>query len=135
MRLIFRGPFDSSMPQEYCLTSCVVAGAEVPHKVTTGARPAKQLASCDRMLADLIRDCWNARPQERPAFTEVIERVESMAGIRATPSEAKRAARARAMERMGGGVRAPTLPARGEAGGDAGEGASRPVSPSRGGAE
>ena len=107
----------------------------MPHKVTTGARPAKQLASCDRILADLIRDCWNARPQERPAFTEVIERVESMAGIRATPSEAKRAARARAMERMGGGVRAPTLPARGEAGGDAGEGASRPVSPSRGGAE
>ena len=55
-----------------------VAGAEVPHKVTTGVRPKAQLKACDPALADLIRKCWHQQGPRRPAFAEVVAEVERM---------------------------------------------------------
>ena len=57
-------------------------GAEVPHRVTTGVRPVRQLKTCNRTLADLIRECWEQRPEQRPDFGEIVLRTEAMLGIR-----------------------------------------------------
>ena len=63
----------------------VAMGAEVPHRVTTGVRPVRQLKTCNRTLADLIRECWEQRPEQRPDFGEIVLRTEAMLGIRPTP--------------------------------------------------
>ena len=60
----------------------VAMGAEVPHRVTTGVRPVRQLKTCNRTLADLIRECWEQRPEQRPDFGEIVLRTEAMLGIR-----------------------------------------------------
>ena len=60
----------------------VATGAEVPHRVTTAARPVRQLKKCDAQMADLIRDCWEQRPEQRPDFGEIVLRTEAMLGIR-----------------------------------------------------
>ena len=62
----------------------MVAGAEVPHKVTTGVRPKAQLKACDPALADLIRKCWHQQGPRRPAFAEVVAEVERMLNDAAT---------------------------------------------------
>ena len=58
---------------------CMVA--EVTHKITTGARPDEQISKCDVQLADLIRDCWDQRPEKRPDFATIVQRVEGMRGL------------------------------------------------------
>ena len=63
--------------------SGVATGAEVPHKVTRGQRPTKQLEPTDArpvdvMLAELIKDCWVQRAEQRPDFTTIIQRLEDM---------------------------------------------------------
>ena len=60
--------------------SGVAMGAEVPHRVTTGRRPTAQLRDCDATLAELITDCWNQLPAERPDFVEIVQRTEAMFG-------------------------------------------------------
>ena len=59
----------------------VAMGAEVPHRVTTGVRPVRQLKKCNRTLADLIRECWEQTPAERPNFTTIVRRLEVMSGL------------------------------------------------------
>ena len=81
-------------------------GAKVPHRVTTGARPTRQLKKCNRTLAALIRECW----EQRPDFGEIVLRTEAMLGIRPTP----RAAGGGRAARRSGGSR-PLLPPRGVA--------------------
>jgi len=66
--------------------SGVATGAEVPHKVTRGQRPRRQLQGTaerpvDERLASLIRDCWTQESERRPDFTTVVYRVEEMMGI------------------------------------------------------
>ena len=118
----------------------VATGAEVPHRVTTSARPVRQLKKCDAQLADLIRDCWEQRPEQRPDFSTVVERVEAMLGIRSAPRAGGSGRLAR------GGESRPLLPPRGVASDTiaeadeeeddveraGGAGLSRPASPSRG---
>ena len=60
--------------------------AEIPMKVTKGERPHKQLAgsAVDPRMASLIRDCWHQEPQQRPAFTTIVMRLEEMMGIVST---------------------------------------------------
>ena len=58
----------------------VAMGAEVPHRVTTAARPERQLKKCNAQLAELIRDCWEQTPAERPNFSTVVRRLEIMPG-------------------------------------------------------
>ena len=122
----------------------VAMGAEVPHRVTTGVRPVRQLKKCNRTLADLVRDCWEQRPAERPDFTTVVRRVEAMLGVRSTPRAAGGGRAARSSDSR------PLLPPRGlasdtiaeedeEADDDVeragGAGLSRLSSPERGGRE
>ena len=117
----------------------VAMGAEVPHRVTTGARPTRQLKKCNRTLADLIRECWEQRPAERPDFGEIVLRTEAMLGIRPTP---RAAGGGRAARRSGGsrpllpprGVASDTIAEEGEEADDdveraGGAGLSRPASP------
>ena len=64
----------------------VATGAEVPHKVTRGMRPRKQLEGTaerpvDERLAALIRDCWAQESSTRPDFTRIVHRVEEMMGV------------------------------------------------------
>ena len=60
----------------------VAMGAEVPHRVTTGARPTRQLKKCNKKLADMIRKCWEQRPAERPDFPKIVMELEVMLGLR-----------------------------------------------------
>ena len=85
----------------------VAAGGEVTRKVTSAARPNRQLQDCDSSLAALIRDCWHHTPHRRPDFTSIVGRLEEMAAGLAQDS----------------------------AGGQAARGNSRPASPSHMGAE
>ena len=67
----------------------VAMGAEVPHKVTRGQRPLKQLKGTearpvDPRLSKLIRDCWDQRASSRPDFTTVILRLEEIMGVPAS---------------------------------------------------
>ena len=39
-----------------------------------------QLRNCDATLAELITDCWEQRPAERPDFVEIVQRTEGMFG-------------------------------------------------------
>jgi serine/threonine protein kinase len=64
----------------------VATGAEVPHKVTRGQRPRRQLEGTaerpvDGRLAALIRDCWAQESERRPDFTTVVLGLEEMMGI------------------------------------------------------
>ena len=59
----------------------VAAGGEVTRKVTSAARPNKQLQDCDSSLAALIRDCWHHTPNRRPDFTSIVGRLEEMAAV------------------------------------------------------
>ena len=64
----------------------VATGAEVPHKVTRGMRPRRQLEGTaerpvDERLAALIRDCWAQESSTRPDFTRIVHRVEEMIGV------------------------------------------------------
>jgi len=61
----------------------VTTGAEVPHKVTAGQRPTKQLQGTaerhvDEQLAELICDCWMQRADQRPDFTTILQRLDEM---------------------------------------------------------
>ena len=55
-------------------------GTEVPHKVTTGARPTRQLENCYAELADLIMQCWEQRAGSRPDFPAIVIMLEGMQG-------------------------------------------------------
>ena len=57
-------------------------GAEVPHRVTTGARPTRQLKKCNTELADLIMKCWEQRAGSRPDFPAIVLMLEGMQGLR-----------------------------------------------------
>ena len=64
----------------------VATGAEVPHKVTRGMRPRRQLEGTaerpvDERLAALIRDCWAQESSTRPDFRRIVHRVEEMMGV------------------------------------------------------
>ena len=60
-------------------TSICSAGA-VPLRVTRGDRPDLQLnrAECCSELKKLIRDCWDSKPQSRPSFRTIKNRVSTM---------------------------------------------------------
>ena len=89
----------------------VAMGAEVPHRVTTGVRPVRQLKTCNRTLADLIRECWEQRPEQRPDFGEIVLRTEAMLGIRPTPRAAGGEEVDDDVERAGGvGLSRPASP-------------------------
>ena len=60
----------------------VAMGAEVSHKVTTGARPTRQLENCYAELADLIMQCWEQRAGSRPDFPAIVLMLEGMQGLR-----------------------------------------------------
>ena len=60
--------------------SGVALGAEVPHRVTQNLRPLKQLQGCNPTLKDLIKRCWNGRPNERPTFTNIVLELKVMLG-------------------------------------------------------
>jgi hypothetical protein len=64
----------------------VTTGAEVPHKVTRGDRPDRQLDSCEDDLAELIRKCWSQSPRERPEFGEIAAQLKVMLGGRRSSS-------------------------------------------------
>ena len=58
----------------------------MPHKVTRGQRPRRQLEGTaerpvDDRVAALIRDCWAQKSSSRPDFTTVVLRLEEMMGI------------------------------------------------------
>ena len=61
--------------------SGIALGAEVPHRITRQQRPTKQIqGKCTRELQTLVEDCWHFNPTRRPAFSEVVQRVQEMRG-------------------------------------------------------
>ena len=113
--------------------SGVAMGAEVPHKVTRGQRPLKQLKDTaarpvDPRLSKLIRDCWDPKAAARPDFTTVILRLEEIMGVPASQTASTprgsvglnpaRASRARSMLESVSEAAEPLL-----------AGGSRPASP------
>ena len=60
--------------------SGIALGAEVPHRVTKNQRPLKQIKDCNPTLKDLIKRCWNGRPNERPTFAEIVLELKLMLG-------------------------------------------------------
>lgn len=64
----------------------ISTGAQVPTKVTSGARPELQLSKCEAGLRDLIRQCWSHFPHERPQFVEIVSVIEEMLELRTRSS-------------------------------------------------
>ena len=60
--------------------SGVALGAEVPNRVAKNERPLRQLQDCNPTLKDLIKRCWNGRPDKRPAFAEIVLELKEMLG-------------------------------------------------------
>ena len=40
----------------------------------------KQIKDCNPTLKDLIKRCWNGRPNERPTFAEIVLELKLMLG-------------------------------------------------------
>ena len=56
-------------------------GAEVPHRITRQQRPTKQIqGKCTRELQALVEECWHFNPTRRPAFSEIVQRIQEMRG-------------------------------------------------------
>lgn len=45
--------------------------------MTAGIRPPIP-EGADSGYVELMKDCWNSSPDERPAFTEIVTRLETM---------------------------------------------------------
>ena len=61
--------------------SGIALGAEVPHRITRQQRPTKQIqGKCTRELQALVEECWHFNPTRRPAFSEIVRRVQEMRG-------------------------------------------------------
>ena len=53
----------------------------MPHRITRQQRPTKQIqGKCTRELQALVEECWHFNPTRRPAFSEVVQRVQEMRG-------------------------------------------------------
>lgn len=55
-----------------------VTGMAVLRKLMTDDEPAVIPKFVLPAAADLIRDCWSADPEDRPTFSEIIDRLEAM---------------------------------------------------------
>ena len=61
--------------------SGIALGAEVPHRITRQQRPTKQIqGKCTKELQTLVEECWHFNPTRRPAFSEIVQRVQEMRG-------------------------------------------------------
>ena len=53
----------------------------MPHRITRQQRPTKQIqGKCTKELQALVEECWHFNPTRRPAFSEVVQRVQEMRG-------------------------------------------------------
>jgi len=43
-------------------------------------RPTITSVDCPKELVDLMKDCWNASPQLRPSFNQIVGRLQKILG-------------------------------------------------------
>ena len=50
----------------------------IPVRLTQGKRPTHQLNKTEPTLKQLIVECWDQSASKRPAFPEIVERLQAM---------------------------------------------------------
>ena len=50
----------------------------IPVRLTQGKRPTHQLNKAEPTLKQLIVECWDQSASKRPAFPEIVERLQAM---------------------------------------------------------